>query len=68
MEDATRQAQQAIAPALSTLREIVEDTDEGAQARISAARSILEYSMKLTETTDILSRLDELEQLAEGKR
>ena len=61
VEDATRQAQQAIEPALSTLREIVEDTDENAQARISAARSILEYSMKLTETTDILARLDELE-------
>ena len=61
VEDTTRQAQQAIAPALSTLREIVEDTDENAQARISAARSILEYSMKLTETTDILTRLDELE-------
>lgn len=68
VEDATRQAQQAMAPALSTLRDIVEDTGENAQARISAARSILEYSMKLTETTDILPRLDELEQLAEGKR
>ena len=51
-----------------TLREIVEDTDESSQARISAARSVLEYGIKLTETTDILSRLDELEQLAEGKR
>ena len=61
VEDAARQAQQAIAPALSTLREIVEDTDENAQARISAARSILEYSVKLTEQTDILARLDELE-------
>ena len=61
VEDATRQAQQAIAPALSTLREIVEDTDENAQARISAARSILEYSMKLTEQTDILARLESLE-------
>lgn len=61
VEEATRQAQQAIAPALFTLREIVEDADESAQARISAARSILEYSMKLTETTDILARLDELE-------
>lgn len=61
VEDATRQAQQAIAPALSTLREIVEDTDESAQARISAARNILEYGMRLTEQTDILERLDELE-------
>lgn len=68
VEDAARQAQQAIEPALSTLRDIVEDTGENAQARISAARSLLEYSMKLTETTDILTRLDELETLAEEKR
>ena len=61
VEDATRQAQQALAPALSTLREIVEDGGENAQARISAARSILEYSMKLTEQNDILSKLQELE-------
>lgn len=68
VEDAARQAQQAIEPALSTLRDIVEDAGENAQARISAARSLLEYSMKLTETTDILTRLDELETLAEEKR
>lgn len=61
VEDATRQAQRAIAPAMSTLREIVEDGDENAQARISAARSILEYSLKLTEQTDILDRLKSLE-------
>lgn len=61
LEDAVRQAQQAVSPALFTLREIVEDTEENAQARISAARSVLEYSLKLTETTDILARLDELE-------
>lgn len=64
--DATRQAQQAIAPALSTLREVVEDVDENAQARISAARSLLEYSLKLTEQADILSRLDELERAIGG--
>lgn len=64
VEDATRQAQQSIAPALSTLRQIVESEDENAQARISAARSILEYSMKLTEQTDILARLEELEKEA----
>lgn len=67
VEDATRQAQQAIEPALSTLREIVEDGDENAQARISAARCILEYSVKLTETTDVLARLGELEQQIGGE-
>lgn len=61
VEDATRQAQQALAPALSTLREIVEDGGENAQARVSAARSILEYSMKLTEQLDILERIEALE-------
>ena len=48
VEDATRQAQQALAPALSTLREIVEDKDEDANARISAARAILSHGLKLT--------------------
>jgi len=61
VEDATRAAQQALAPALSTLREIVEDKDEDANVRINAARAILSHGMKLIETTDILDRLTELE-------
>lgn len=61
VEDATRQAQQSLTPALSTLREIAEDGAENAQAQISAARSILEYGLKLTEQTDILTRLEDLE-------
>lgn len=61
VEDATRQAQQALAPALSTLQEIVEDGGEAAQARVSAARSILEYSLKLTEQLDVLERIKALE-------
>ncbi len=59
--DATRQAQQTLSPALSTLREIMEDREEQASARITAARSILEYAMKLCEQTDILDQLRELE-------
>ena len=67
VEDATRQARQAIAPALSTLREVVEDSGEGSQFRISAARSILEYSLKLTEQNDILAKLKELEKAVERR-
>lgn len=37
------------------------DKDEQAQARISAARSTLEYALKLTEQADILEQLRELE-------
>ncbi len=66
VEDAVRQAQQAIAPALATLREIVEDNEENAQARIQAARSTLEYALRLTEQLDILDRLTELEQQIGG--
>ena len=61
VEDATRQAQQAIAPALSCLREIVEDKEETAQTRIQAARSTLEYALRLTEQLDIVERIQALE-------
>lgn len=61
VEDATRQAQQTLSPALSVLREIMMDKGEQAQARITAARSVLEYSLKLAEQADILEQLRELE-------
>ncbi len=61
VQDATRQAQQTIAPALSTLKEIMEDRDEQATARIQAARNTLEFALKLTEQTDVLEQLRELE-------
>lgn len=65
VQEAAKQAQKAIAPALSTLREIMEDTEEQATARIQAARSTLEYSLKLTEQADIITQLRELERWRE---
>lgn len=62
VEDATRQAQRAIAPALSALQEIMENEDEPTTARIQASRSILEYAVKLGEQLDVLARLAELEE------
>lgn len=67
LEDATRQAKQSLSPALSTLREIVEDKGEDTQARISAARAILSNGIKLIETADILTRLKELEDVIGGR-
>ena len=61
IESATRQAQQSLTLAISTLTEIMGNTDEQATARIQAARSTLEYALKLTEKTDILEQLRELE-------
>ena len=67
VEDAVRQSQQALAPALATLREICEDGEADAQPRISAARSLLEFSIKMTEQLDIIDRLTELEAAMGGE-
>ena len=50
--DAARQAQQTKAEALDTLKEVMKDWSAPPHARISAARSILEYSLKLQERCD----------------
>ncbi|MFR1358734.1 MAG: hypothetical protein ACLSBB_16110 [Ruthenibacterium lactatiformans] len=61
IEDAAAQAKQSLYPALSALRAIIEDGAETASARIQAARTVLEYGLRLTEITDIMKQLDELE-------
>ncbi len=61
LDDASREAKQALSPALSTLREITEDSTAPASARIAGARSLLEFGLKLTELTDVMSRMTELE-------
>ena len=63
MTDATRQAQRNLSPALKTLREVVEDEEQPATARISAARSLLEYGLKLSEYHDIAAKMQELEKI-----
>ena len=59
VQDATRRAQQLLEPALSTLQTVMEDEEIPAQARITAAKSIIDYSLKLTEQADILEQLRE---------
>lgn len=68
VEDATRKVQQTLDPAVAVLREIMEDRDETGQVRVTAARSVLEYGLKMTETTDILARLNELETAMGGEQ
>lgn len=65
VQDATRRAQQLLGPALSTLQTVMEDEEIPAQARITAAKSIIDYSLKLTEQADILEQLRELERWKE---
>lgn len=56
--EAAQQGKQGLSEALSTLREINSDKDRPASARISAARSLLEYGIRLTEIVDIIRKLD----------
>lgn len=61
-ERAARDSQRSLSVAVQTLRGICEDPEENAQVRVSAARSLLEYGLRLTEAADTLSRVDALEQ------
>ena len=61
VQDATRQAGQALTLALSTLTEIMENTGEQATARIQAARYLVEYALRLGEQCDLVARLERLE-------
>ena len=64
LEDASTQAKRNLSRALSVLAEIME-TGDSAQVRVSAARSTLAYSLKLTEAADILARIDAVEKRLE---
>lgn len=61
VESATRQAQQSLNSAISTLREICEDEEAAAGSRISAARTILEFGLRMTELWDVLATLAKIE-------
>jgi AcrR family transcriptional regulator len=53
--------QQASTEAVNTLREIVKDKGQPAPARVSAAKAILEFSIKAVEIEDMSERLAEVE-------
>ena len=66
MADAAAEAKKNLSPALGTLRGITEDVNQPGAVRVSAARSLLEFGLKLTEREDVLSRISELEDMLDG--
>lgn len=68
---ATTQLQSATGKAVKTLKDIMEDEKTPANARVTAARAILEYSYKGTEMQDMQTAMEEmaeqLEVLLEAK-
>ena len=63
VQDATRQAQQLLAPALSTLESVMADEDIPATARVNAAKIALDYAVRLTDQNDLAERLTALEDM-----
>ena len=51
--------------AVSVLDEIMSDVETAAPARVSAARTVLEFTMKAIEIEEILERITALEALSE---
>lgn len=63
--DAACKALQAVmTDAVEVLTGIMKDSETGPSARISAARSVLDYGVKLTELTDLAARVEALEAAA----
>jgi uncharacterized membrane protein len=52
-----------VSAAIDAMSEIVNDPEATQQVRLNAAEAIIRNSLKLTEQTDILTRLDALEKL-----
>lgn len=61
VRDAAGTAKKALNPAMAVLWKIICSKSEPSTTRIQAARVLTESSLKLTEVTDVLARLDELE-------
>lgn len=64
VEDATKRMQRGLSSAVDTLQEIATDQDAGKTARVAAARSLLEQTLRYTELSDIMNRIAKLEEMA----
>lgn len=60
---ATVKLQGNLCGAIDTLADIMQDEDAAKQTRVNAAVSILQQAARFTETTDILERLEAIEEI-----
>lgn len=63
--DAAQRGRQSMTGAMDSLRAIMDDETQNGQTRVQAARSLLEFSLRLDERENVLKRLDALETQAE---
>ena len=69
ISDAAQRGRRSMTGAMDALRAVMDDESQSGQTRVQAARSILEFSLRLDERENILKRLAELEKsLIGGER
>jgi hypothetical protein len=68
VEQAISRLQQVSREAVDTLREVMIDTEKPPSTRVTAAKAVLEMSIKAVELEDLASRVEELERFVEEKR
>lgn len=61
LKAAAAKLQGQLGGAIDTLVTVMNDPDAAKQTRVNAAMSILQYAARLTETTDIIERLEAIE-------
>ena len=59
--------QRGMEDAINVLQGVLKDPDASPQARINAARTILDYGLRTYEALQLLPRIEKLEQLAGDK-
>jgi hypothetical protein len=62
IQEAGDQIKRSLGPAIEALHTIAIDPKAGKTARVQAARTLLEFGIRLDEHTEVLARLDALEQ------
>lgn len=62
LKAATVKLQGQLCSAIETLVEIMTDEETASQTRVNSAVAILQYASRFTETTDILERLEAIEE------
>ena len=67
VQQAITQVQRATGEAVETLRNVMQDADAPASARVSAAKAILETAVKAVELEDLEARIAALEAQGQGQ-
>ncbi|MGA9773671.1 MAG: hypothetical protein WBV94_31865 [Blastocatellia bacterium] len=68
VKQAIARLQQNASRAVDTLKEVMTDKKAVSFARVSAAKAILDYSLKAVELEDLAERIEALESKMEGRR